>query len=250
MAEMLPRPPTSPREPPSTMPASPSPGIVEAFVGVLTRPTAFFESVRGQTGFGAPILFALVMGLAAGALSAAIYGLGLGAARSAGIWAAIAGLALWSAVSAACGGFVGGAIVHAVAIVANGKGTYEQSVRIASYSLAVLPVGALLGIATFLPTIANLYAVWIIAAGVIAIHLGDRKRTFAAASVLALLVVVVGIAGALLARPLGASPDLPDGYGAGSDFRRDVEGAREEMRRAAEELQRSAERAKQGDAAK
>ncbi len=248
MAEMLPRPPASPGELLPTTPASPSPGVVQAFATVLTKPAEFFESIRAQTGFGAPIVFALVMGLFAGVLSAVIQALGLGAAGGpggrAGVGMAIAGIVLSPTIAVAVGSFVGGAIVHVIALVANGKGTYEQSVRIASYSLAVLPIGALLAVSPFLPTLANLYGLWIVVAGVIAIHLGDRKRTFVAAAVLAVAVVVVGIAGALLARGGDdATASLQGRFGAGSDFQRDVEKARDEMRRATEEMQRAAERA-------
>jgi hypothetical protein len=255
MADMLPRPPASPGAPLPTTPASSAgPGIFQAFVEVLTKPAAFFESVRGQTGFGAPIVFALVMGLLSGVLSGIVQALGLGAMRAPGVGvgaaATVVGIVVSPIVAVVVGSFIGGAIVHLIALVAGGKGSFEQSVRIASYSLAVAPVGAVLGVVTFLPTLANLYALWIVAAGIIAIHLGDRKRTLLVMAVLGVVVILLSIAGVAVGHAAkNASEDLESRYGAGSDFQREIEKARSDMQRAAEEMQRAAEKARQQEPA-
>ncbi len=243
MAEIVPPPPQPPGAPLLTTEAPPSPRIFRAAAAVLTKPAAFFDSMRAQTGFGPPIVFAMAMGLVSGVISAVLLGLGLGAARgvgAGGVGVALAGIVLAPLIAVAVGSFLGGAIVHLIAVIARGKGTFEHSVRIASYSLAVLPLAALLDISPFLPTLANLYGIWIVVAGVLALHAADRRRTYAAAAVLAAVVAVVGVAGTLA----GAGGEDP--FGHGSSFQREVEKAREEMKRRTEDLQRAAERAKQG----
>src|SRR5512138_115995 len=93
MANPLPTQPVPPGAPPSPAPAVKAPGIGQAFVGVLTKPATFFESVRDAGGFGAPVVFALVMGVAAGVIFAgyAVIGLGAMGGAAGGAFGAMAG---------------------------------------------------------------------------------------------------------------------------------------------------------------
>lgn len=228
---------------PSPTVAAP-PRLGQAFTAVLTRPAEFFESLRGQVGFGPPVVFALVMGLLAGVVTAVMGMVGLGAAGGAlGVAAGLGALVVSPIMAVVFGSFVGGAIVHVISMIAGGKGSYEQSVRISSYASAVMPIGVVLGAVPFLGIAANLYGLYIVAIGVVTLHLADRRRTFTVAAVLAVVVLIVGISGffaARAAKDIGA--DMEARFGDRSELQREMQRAAEEMQRAADEMKRAQQR--------
>jgi hypothetical protein len=189
---------------PPSPPAAQAPGIVQAFVSVLTRPASFYASVRDVGGYGAPVVFALVLGIAAGLISAAYLVIGLGAAG--GPWGGAIGAAagfgtvIMTPIFAVIGCFVGGAIVHVVSLIAGGKGTYEQSVRVAGYAAAVMPIGALVGFVPLLRFLPTLYGLYLVAQGLIAIHAAERTKTYVTTGVLAALFVLFAIMMAMTGR--------------------------------------------------
>jgi hypothetical protein len=218
MADPLPTQPATPSAPPS--PAAQAPGIVQAFVAVLTKPATFYASVRDVGGFGSPVVFALVLGLAAGVINAAYMVLGLGAVGGVmgGAIGAAAGFGtlIMTPIFAVIGCFVGGAIVHVVSLIAGGKGSYEQSVRVAAYAAAIMPIGALVSFVPALRFLPGLYGLYLVAVGLIAIHAADRTKTWVVMGVLAALLVVFGVMGMLATRAMQQ-------VGAEMQFQREVQ---------------------------
>ncbi len=243
MPEPQPPPATPGAPPPPAAAPAQAPGILPAFRAVLTRPAEFYASVRDVGGFGAPLVFALVMGLASGVLTAIVGLLGLGAAGGAGGagygmmvgFGAIVGTPIFAVI----GCFIGGAIVLVISMIAGGKGTYEQSVRIAAYAAAVMPFHALLGVIPLLGTLSTLYGLYLVTQGVVAIHGADRQRVRLVATVLAVLVILMSIAGWVngrAAQRMGADADAR--FGPSSEFEREMRKAQDELQRANDELQR------------
>jgi hypothetical protein len=240
--------PQAPPPPPPASAPSASPGLGEAFVGVLTRPAPFYESLRGQAGLGPPLIFAAVVGLAAGVINAIYAVIGLGAAAgmagsAIGLAAGLGMLILMPIMAVVLGSFVGGAIVHVVALIAGGKGSFEHSVRIASYALAVMPIGTLLLPVPLVRYLPSFYGLYLVALGIIALHLADRKKTFVVTGVLAgimVLFIVVGMLFGMAAR--SASQALKTEYGEGSEFQKELRKSAEEMRKAAERMREEAEK--------
>ena len=249
MPDPIPSAPAPQGQPPSSAAPGAAPGIFQAFTAVLTRPGEFYASVRGASGFGAPVVFALVMGVVSGVVAAVYTVIGLGAAAGAmgGALGTAAGLSaiVMSPVFAVVGCFVGGAIVHVISMIASGRGTYEQSVRVAGYASAVMPIGALLGFLPLLNVLPSLYGLYLVAQGLIAIHAADRKRTYVATAVLAALLVLMSIMGWVAGRAAQQMAQDMDGrFGPNSEFQREMQKAQEEMKRAAEELRKQAEQQK------
>jgi len=235
MAESLPNPPSSPAPAPAA-PAFDPKGIIDAFIAVITKPADFFSSaaIKEQKGFGPPLIFAVVMGLVAGVIGAlvAIFHLGVAAGAvggAIGVGMGIAGIIL-SPIVAVIVAFVGGAIVHVIALIASGKGTYEQSVRIACYATAVYPIAAVLGIIPGLSILANLYGMYIVALGIIALHAANRQTTFIVLGVLAAIWLLVAVIGYFTARMAAGA----------------AAGMAQQMKEAAEAARKAAEAAKQG----
>jgi hypothetical protein len=236
--------------PPSPQGSSPVDfaALVPSWVGVLTKPVPFWESVKTQTGLGPPLVFAAVMGVVYGVIVAiyAVVGLGMTAGMTGGALGAAAGLGMivLGPVFAIIGGsFIGGAIVHVISLIAGGKGSFEHSVRIASYSLAVIPIGALLAIIPLVRYLPSFYGLYLVALGVIALHQSDRKRTFVVAGVLAgimVLFIVIGMLIGMAARTAGN--ELRTRYGEGSEFQKEMQKSAEEMRKAAEKMRQEMEK--------
>ncbi len=231
--------PSAPPPPAGSPPPVSVAALVRAFLAVLTRPAAFFESVKGQAGFRDPLVFAVAMGLAGGVIQAVfamahllpLVGVGAGLAM-------IVLLPVFSVI----GCFVGGAVVHVVASIAGGKGTFEDSVRIAGHASAVLPVSAALSFSPLLQYLPAFYGLYVAALGIVALHLADRRRTFIATGVLAaVLAVYVGVVGMAGRR---AAEDLRTGYGEGSEFQKQMQKATEELGKATEEMRRASEEAR------
>ncbi len=229
MPEPLPSSPPPPAAPPA---AAPSPGVGRAFAAVLSRPAAFYASLRGQSGVGAPVVFALAMGIASGVASAVLAAAGVGAAPGA---AAGLGALVVSPVTAVVGCLVGAAAVHLVSAFAGGKGSFEDSVRVAGYAAAVMPVGAVLGAVPLLGTLAGLYGLYVVAQGLVTLHLADRRRAFAACGALAVLVALLGVVEHFGTRAARDGADLDGRFGEGSEFQREMHRAEQELRRAADE---------------
>ncbi len=249
MANPVPSQPAPPAPQPPTA-APQAPGIVQAFVGVLTRPAEFYASVRDAAGLGAPIVFALVMGVLSGVITAVYTTLGLGAvggvAGGAIGMAAGVGAIIMTPIFAVIGCFVGGAIVHVISMIAGGKGSYEQSARVAAYAGAVMPISSLLAFTPLLRMLPGLYGLYLVAVGLITIHAADRKRTYTVVGILAALLVLFSIMAMLAARAVrDMGSEMQTKFGPNSQFQRDLQKAQDEMKRAAEEMKRQAEAAEQ-----
>ncbi len=235
-----------PRNPSPSTPQDPAPAaaaaqsLVQSFVAVLVRPAAFFESIRSQTGLGAPIVFAAVMGAVAGVLRAVFAILGVGTGL--GVLAGLGAIVIMPVVAVVLGSFVGGAIVHVIALVAGGKGTFEQSVRVSSYSMAVMPIVALAGLVPLLDVVPQIYGLYLVVLGIVAIHTADRKRAFVVAGILAGLLVLITVAGLFTARAAkSAAADMEAKYGEGSEFQKEMQRSTQELQKAVEAAQRAAE---------
>ncbi len=228
--------------PPSAAAPAKGPGIFQAFGAVLTRPAAFYASVKDVGGFGAPLVFALVMGLVSGVFGAVLTVLGLTVAGAPGGAFGMAvgfGAIIGAPIFAVVGSFVGGAIVHVISMIAGGKGTYEQSVRIAGYASAVMPFGAVLGVVPLLGTLATLYGLFLAAQGLFAIHAAERRRTTLVTGILGVLVVLMAIGGFFAGRAAQRmAADTDARFGPNSEFQREMQKAREEMQRAVDEQRR------------
>lgn len=231
----------TPSSPAPTTPGPPisGPALFQAFLAVLTRPAAFFESVKGQVGYRDPLVFAVAMGLVGGVIHAILAMAHL--LPLVGVGAGLAMIVLLP-IFAVIGCFIGGAIVHVVASIAGGKGTFEHSVRIAGYSSAVLPVGAVLSFVPLLQYLPTFYGLYIAALGIVALHQADRRRTFIVTGVLAAILAIYVAVVAVAARRV--TDDLRTRYGADSEFHKEMQQAADELRKAADEARKAADEAR------
>ncbi len=154
MPETSPNPTTPPPQPPS-LPALPPidpKALLATAIAVVKNPTEFFRGIKGETGFAKCLVFSVA--------AAAVYGVliflstlifvsvltGFGFA----FIAAIQGLIVAVLVGGLIGPFLGGLVVWGVSMIFGSKAPYEPSVRIAAYSMAVMPA---VGLLSFIPVL-------------------------------------------------------------------------------------------------
>ncbi len=179
MSETSPNPTTPPLPPPSSGPALPPidpRALLATAIAVVKNPTEFFKARKGETGFVHCLVFSVAAALVYGALtflSTLLY-VSLALGFGAGLVGAIMAL-VQAAIMGVVGPFLGGLIVWGVSLIFGSKAPYEPSVRIAAYSMAVLPVS---GLCSFVPLIGLL---GMLAAGVYSIYIavmGARVLNF------------------------------------------------------------------------
>lgn len=162
MPDTSPNPTTPPPSQPS-LPALPPidpRALVATALAVVTNPTEFFRSIKGETGFAKCLVFSVAAAVVYGVLvflSNFLWGLrvGVGFAISTAFTALIVGVIVGGFV----GPFLGGLVVWGLSLIFGSKAPYEPSVRIAAYSAALLPAW---GVASFLVVVPFVYwLVWL-----------------------------------------------------------------------------------------
>jgi hypothetical protein len=164
---------------------------LKAAVRVLTEPSAFFTSVADQQRFGPPLLVALLACVTSIAIVLAFAGLGV-VPIPAGKGTEFLTFTVFKLLElAVIGPFIGGAVLHLVARMVGGEGSYRQSVAIAAYSMAMLPFTSLVGIipVPHLGLLLWLYGFYLSAHGVIVLHRTPRTKTFVAFALCGVAVV-------------------------------------------------------------
>ncbi len=130
--------------------------LVDTAIAVIRNPTEFYRSIKGETGFQKCLIFSVACGVVNGILAFAAnllwvsIHMGVGLAIAAAFGALLGGI-----ISGVLGPFIGGLIVWGISLAFGSKASWEPSIRIAGYSMAVAPFA---GLSSFVP-----YVGWVIA---------------------------------------------------------------------------------------
>ena len=120
-------------------------------IKVVTDPKGFYASMPQKGGFQTPIIFAVIMSLAAAAVTFVLAVLNMGAMSSMGFGAISAfivypiGIVLFS--------FIVAAIMYVVWRLMGSEKDFEVAVRCVAYSTAVMPIAAAIMILPFIGNI-------------------------------------------------------------------------------------------------
>jgi hypothetical protein len=216
-------------------PAQPAPSgfdlrqTLETARAVLTAPREFWPRVAHEEGLQRPLVFAVAMGLAAGVVSAVI-----GILHLDGIFGYSAGFAsvlhvLVYPIAALIGMFVGGGILFVIGSVLGARPSYERAARIAAYGMAVYPLYPIAGLVPLLSLAPQLYGLYLVGLGMIALFPTDARKTWTAMLVLGAIALFATTSAYFAAR---SARQALERYGS------DVSRAAEELRRTAEEARK------------
>jgi len=122
-------------------------------VRVVTNPTDFFKTMPKTGGFLEPLVFVVIMGLAAGIIQA-IWGI-LGFRYGGGMGASLYPI-IFMPIAAAIGSFIGAAIIFVIWKLMGSQENYETSYRCMAYLMALAPITAILSAIPYAGVIINM----------------------------------------------------------------------------------------------
>lgn len=174
--------------------------IVETAKRIITSPTQFYQNMPHSGGYGNPVVFVVVLALAAGVISSiwALLGAGPAAGMASGV-ATIVILPLFTVI----GSFILGVLLFVIWKLMGSTQGYETAYRCVAFSIAILPVVAIANLIPYLGQIIQTgWACWLMYIASIHVHkisLGTAKVVFA---VLAGLLLISSISTEYQARKL------------------------------------------------
>lgn len=127
--------------------------IMEIFQAVVSAPASFYRKMPTSGGYADPLIFAVVMGVAAGIVRIVISLLGFSFAKFFMLF--LAGLII-TPILTALFTFVAAAILFVIWQLMGSRQSYEVSFRCVAYALAISPVTAALNFIPYLGIVAGL----------------------------------------------------------------------------------------------
>jgi len=147
--------------------------IMEIFQGVVRAPASFYRQMPLSGGYTDPLIFAAVMGIAAGIVRI-VLGL-LGFSFSKFFMLFLTGLIISPILTALCT-FVTAAILFVIWQLMGSRQSYEVSFRCAAYALAISPVVAALNFIPYLGIVAGLgWMAYILVCASVEVHGTEPK---------------------------------------------------------------------------
>ncbi len=178
-------------------------GIVETAIKVITKPAEFFRTMPKTGGFGDPLVFMIVLGVAAGLVQAILGLFHLGMKVSAVM--ALASIIL-TPIMTAIFGFVGAAILFVIWKLMGSQESYETAYRCAAYGSAIVPITALLGIIPYVGSIIGLaWWTFLLVTASVETHRLKAQAAWLVFGVIAALLALMSIGGQIKARRMARS---------------------------------------------
>lgn len=164
--------------------------IKRAFIEVMFRPDAFFSTMPRSGGYRDPLIFMVVMGVAAGLIKAVLGLVGLADMPTAMALAAVVITPILIAVF----GFVGAAVLFVIWKIMGSDRDFETAYRCAAYGSAISPAAQLLHAIPYLGLVLGL-AWWTLILVVASVRVHQVRRTVAMATfgIIAAVLAVAGV---------------------------------------------------------
>lgn len=159
--------------------------VIADATAVITNPTAYFQGMARSGGYVQPLLFVVVMAVAAGILAAVLSLFG----ASGGMLAAGFGAVIVVPIAAVIGSFIGAAILFVIWKLMGSAENYETAYRCTAATAAIYPVVGVLAIIPYIGAIVGIaWANYLMIEASVSVHGRERKTA----------TLVFGILGALL----------------------------------------------------
>lgn len=172
--------------------------LPQTVFAVMLQPAGFFATMPRSGGYVQPLLFMVVMGVAAGVVRAVLGLAGLaGGVSTAMAFAAI----IITPIIIAVFGFVVAAVLFVIWKIMGSEQDFETAYRCTAYGSAIAPITQILTVLPYAGVVLNL-AWWALILVTASVQVHQIRRTTAAAvfGVIAIIFAAVGIGGELAAR--------------------------------------------------
>jgi len=176
-------------------------GMPDQAIGVITAPRAFFRGMARTGGYIDPIVFLVVMGLAAALIQIVLGFMGLGQAGITAMAATGFVAIIMLPIFLVIGGFIGAAISFVIWRFMGSQQGYETAFRCVAYMSAILPITALLSAIPYLGGIIHVvWAFYLVIIASVEVH-GIRERTAQIVfGIIGLIVLVMSVSNEYAAR--------------------------------------------------
>lgn len=164
-------------------------GIVSTFMAVVTRPGEFFTAMPRTGGFVQPLIFMIVMGVAAGIVRAVLGILGL--VHGLPMAMALASIIL-TPIFVVIFGFIGAAILFVIWKIMGSEQDFETAYRCTAYGGAISPITQLFAVIPYLGSVLAL--AWWTLILVLASTRVHKIRQGVAATVFGIIAVLLALA--------------------------------------------------------
>ena len=147
--------------------------ILEIFQAVISAPASFYRQMPTSGGYTDPLIFAVVMGVAAGIVRIVVSLLEFSFAKFFMLF--LAGV-IMTPILTALFTFVAAAILFVIWQLMGSRQSYEVSFRCAAYALAITPVTAVLNFIPYLGVVAGLaWMAYILVCASVEVHGTEPK---------------------------------------------------------------------------
>ena len=127
--------------------------VIEIVQAVIRDPVSFYRQMPRAGGYSDPLIFAVVLGLAAGIVRAVLSPLGF---MAHGFFATALAIIIITPIMTGLLSFVAAGILFLIWQLMGSHQPYEVSYRCAAYALAISPITAAIGIIPYLGTLIGL----------------------------------------------------------------------------------------------
>jgi len=163
--------------------------VIQQAKQVVTAPVEFYRSMPREGGFSEPVIFAMVMAAAAGAVFAVLSIIGLTGAGFAGIAAIIV-----MPIGMLIGSFIGAAILFVIWKLMGSPRNFEGAYRSVAYSTAITPILTVFSIIPYLGTIIRVaWSTWLMIIASVEVHERPRQTANIVFGILGALLLVTGL---------------------------------------------------------
>jgi hypothetical protein len=158
---------------PATDPKAMLVSIMGIFQGVISAPASFYRQMPISGGYADPLIFAVVMGVAAGIVRVVLSLLGFSLAK---FFMLFLTTVIITPILTGLFAFVAAAILFVIWQLLGSRQSYEVSFRCAAYALAITPVTAVLNFIPYLGVVAGLaWMAYILVCASVEVHGTEPK---------------------------------------------------------------------------
>lgn len=181
--------------------------VIEQAKQVITNPIKFYREMPTEGGYADPLIFAIVMAVAAGLLGSILSLIGLGGAgmSMAGGGAMAGGMAIGAIIilpiMVVIGSFIGAAILFVIWKLMGSEKDYETAYRCLAYTSAILPILIILAIIPYLATLVRVcWSAFLLFVASTEVHKIKPQTAKLVFGILAAVGLLIGIRGEYAAR--------------------------------------------------
>lgn len=167
---------------------------------VITTPAAYFQRMPKSGGFSEPLIFVVVMALAAGIIAALLSFTG----SATGMLAYGFGAIIFLPVGAIIGVFIGSAILFVVWKLMGSEENYETAFRCLAAITAIYPITAVLSLLPYVGAIIGIaWSSYLLIEASVAVHGRDKKTATIVFGILGALMIFSNLSSEYAARQMG-----------------------------------------------